>query len=221
MGFAHLICEVSSAGRAYRLRVIQGVVFHFMSKLINSGHYLVDCPGHPNLMSNGKIYEHIVVAEQKIGRYLRKGEVVHHLDENGFNNSLDNLIVFATNAEHTAFHFSKDKTKLYFDEEGIAHFPLTERSEKGYRVHKCKICGGLCDIKAEMCKSCYNATRRKSFDRISRQELKDLIRKEPFVKIGKMFGVSDNAIRKWCIKHGLPKTKREINSLSDEEWKTI
>ena len=31
----------------------------------------------------------------------------------------------------------------------------------------------------------------------------------------------DNAIRKWCVLEGLPKTKKEINSYSDEEWQQI
>ena len=56
---------------------------------------------------------------------------------------------------------------------------------------------------------------------VDRQTLKDLIRTTPFLQIGTMFMVSDNAIRKWCEKFNLPKTKKEINSYSDEEWEKI
>lgn len=42
-----------------------------------------------------------------------------------------------------------------------------------------------------------------------------------FTAIGKMFNVSDNAIRKWCDAEHLPRTKKEINSYSDEEWDLI
>ena len=52
----------------------------------------------------------------------------------------------------------------------------------------------------------------------SRQELKDLIRTESFVSIGKQYKVSDNAVRKWCVKHGLPSKKQDINNYSDLEW---
>lgn len=31
----------------------------------------------------------------------------------------------------------------------------------------------------------------------------DLISKHPFTKIGKMFNVSDNAVRRWCKKYNL------------------
>lgn len=49
-------------------------------------------------------HEHRVVAEQILGRPLKKGEVVHHIDENKRNNNPDNLRVFASQAEHAAHH---------------------------------------------------------------------------------------------------------------------
>ena len=56
---------------------------------------------------------------------------------------------------------------------------------------------------------------------ITREELKEMIRILPFTYIGQEYQVSDNAVRKWCVKFGLPKTKKEINSYSDEEWDKI
>ena len=45
-----------------------------------------------------------------------------------------------------------------------------------------------------------------------------MIRTLPFTQIGTKYGVTDNAIRKWCDKYELPRTKKEIVSYSDEEW---
>ena len=71
-----------------------------------------------------------------------------------------------------------------------------------------------------LCIECSNLQSRVC-ERPSRQDLKNLIRTTPFTKIGKMFGVSDNAIRKWCDKFNLPQKAREIKKYSDEEWEKI
>lgn len=49
-------------------------------------------------------HEHRVVAEKKLGRKLRDGEVVHHIDGNKRNNDPDNLMVFSSQAEHASYH---------------------------------------------------------------------------------------------------------------------
>ena len=51
--------------------------------------------------------------------------------------------------------------------------------------------------------------------------LKELIRNKTFCDIGREYGVSDNAVRKWCDKYSLPRTKKEIKSLSQDEWDKI
>lgn len=56
---------------------------------------------------------------------------------------------------------------------------------------------------------------------ISREELKKLIRTTSFTQIGKQFGVSDNAIRKWCDKYNLPRKVSDIKKISDKDWELI
>jgi hypothetical protein len=46
---------------------------------------------------------HRTIAEYKIGRKLEKGEIVHHIDGNKFNNSPENLEVI-TQSEHINKH---------------------------------------------------------------------------------------------------------------------
>lgn len=64
--------------------------------------------------NNGKTYakvygrhEHRVVAEELLGRELKPGEVVHHIDGNKRNNNPENLIVFSSQSEHVKFHNRK------------------------------------------------------------------------------------------------------------------
>ena len=54
---------------------------------------------------NGR-HQHRVIAEQIIGRKLKKGEIVHHKDHNKKNNHPSNLEVM-TQSEHARGHFKK------------------------------------------------------------------------------------------------------------------
>ncbi len=49
-------------------------------------------------------HTHRVVAEQMLGRPLKKGEVVHHIDGNKRNNDPTNLMIFENQAAHAKFH---------------------------------------------------------------------------------------------------------------------
>ena len=48
----------------------------------------------------GVIYEHRLVLERKLGRYLLPGEVPDHIDGLTLHNAPDNLRLFSSNAEH-------------------------------------------------------------------------------------------------------------------------
>lgn len=53
-------------------------------------------------------HTHRIVAEQILGRPLKPGEVVHHIDRNKRNNNPDNLMVFASQADHVKWHKEHD-----------------------------------------------------------------------------------------------------------------
>lgn len=49
-------------------------------------------------------HTHRIVAEELLGRALRPGEVVHHIDGNKRNNTPENLMVFPSQREHARWH---------------------------------------------------------------------------------------------------------------------
>ena len=72
----------------------------------------VQMPSHPKARVDGYVYIHQLQAEKKLGRSLRKEECVHHIDHDKYNNDIENLMVFKTNSDHSAFHAGND---IYLD----------------------------------------------------------------------------------------------------------
>lgn len=91
--------------------------------------------------------------------------------------------------------------------------------EKNY----CIDCGKEITKKAIRCIQCSGKNNSIPIEEmeVTREELKNLIREKSFLEIGRIYNVSDNAIRKWCIKLKLPNTKSKIKSYSNEEWALI
>ena len=80
----------------------------------------------------------------------------------------------------------------------------------------CEDCGCEISYGAKKCLSCRNKEKSKNIP--EKDELKSLIRTLPFTQIGHKFGVTDNAVRKWCDKYNLPRRSGDIKKYTEEEW---
>ncbi len=100
------------------------------------------------------------------------------------------------------------------------------RVKKNQEIEKkyyCIDCGKEITKNATRCVDCANKIRKKVSreDMPTREELKEKIRNQSFLQIGRDYGVSDNAIRKWCDNYQLPRKKADINKYSNQEWDQI
>lgn len=68
------------------------------------GYIYVLCKDHPNANAGGYVFEHRLVVEAFIGRYLNTKEVIHHIDLNKKNNKIENLMLFENDSKHQSFH---------------------------------------------------------------------------------------------------------------------
>ena len=95
-----------------------------------------------------------------------------------------------------------------------------EIDEDKKKHHYCPSCGAEVTRNGLKCPKCAKFDKR-IVERPDRETLKHLIRTKPFLQIGKLYNVSDNAIRKWCIAENLPSRSKEIKAYTDEEWSKI
>ena len=59
----------------------------------NNGYVMIRVEGHPRADKRGHyVYEHDLIMEQQIGRYLKPNEVVHHINEIRDDNRIENLM---------------------------------------------------------------------------------------------------------------------------------
>jgi hypothetical protein len=141
-----------------------------------------------------------------------------------------NNIVFDIKSSELSFSeiadkYSIDISMIYYINRGDYHtivgetYPL--RKVKTTHVPKyCIDCGAQIHVTSNRCPSC-DHIRQQKCKHPTREELKDLIRNNSFLQISKMYGVSDNAIRKWCISYNLPIKRPDIKNIDENKWEEI
>ena len=114
--------------------------------------------GYEYFYDKKKVFTHRKVAEEILGRKLKKNEVVHHLDHNKLNNDKNNIVIL-TRADHARLHIFPE-LELKIQEDGTHKVvPFTKVcsvcgdefrtfSKKLFVCDKCFVLckNGVCDI---------------------------------------------------------------------------
>ena len=85
------------------------------------GYYGIWSPDHPRADKQGYVYEHTLAAEKKYGRLPTELEVVHHINLDKLDNSVDNLWL-CDNKSHLVCHRSIEKLIKPLLEKGVIGF---------------------------------------------------------------------------------------------------
>jgi hypothetical protein len=173
--------------------------------------------GYFYLMLGGRMeYTHREVARLILGRSLCPGEVVHHIDEDKLNNDQSNLQVFKTRADHVRFHALPEGRREVLRLDDGAFICREKPSEI------CVVCGTpfipTHRRKGRPQKSCSHecaarlrivVTGKKPLSKsITAKKLHELMWSEPATRIARRMKVSDTAIKKLAILHGVPRPGR-------------
>lgn len=130
-------------------------------------------------------------------------EEVNHIDHDKLNCDMTNLEWCTRkenmNAMSVFYRKNKDLTKIKFREQ---------------KHCECLSCGVNISstTKTSMCPKCYSFSSRKT-QRPNKEELLELIKTYSFLELSRIYNVSDNAIRKWCKKYGLPFKRKDIEKI--------
>ena len=76
----------------------------------------------------------------------------------------------------------------------------------------CPFCGTSIERRSKCCVTCSHNMQR-VVQRPDKHRLMQLIANSSFVNVGKMFGVSNKAIVKWCAAYGLPTKIKDLKQL--------
>jgi len=85
-------------------------------------------------------------------------------------------------------------------------YNILESSDKQFNhIDTCKECGKVISKTAQhgLCRECYCRSTRKC-EHPSKDELYELLCKNNFCAVGRMYNVDSNAVRKWCKQYNLP-----------------
>lgn len=141
--------------------------------------------------------------EVYLGRELRDNEVTHHLDCNPLNNLLSNLIVLE-NSMHMRLHAWINRGSPIHENYKFGENVLDRYKNVKTINTYCKVCELTLQEKQEhYCSEKCRALDKRRVEWPSKEVLTGELENNSYCALGRKYGVSDNAVRKWARHYGI------------------
>lgn len=167
-----------------------------------SGHILIYRPDYLNSYKTGNykgyIYEHRFIMERSIGRFLTEDEVVHHLNLDPSDNRLQNLILLTRDA-HAKLHDWLNSGAPGYESSRQKGVNSGKPVLRNTVARRCKVCEvTLSNHQTTYCCTDHHRIDLRSNSKIpSPVDLQQDLSTMSYLAVGRKYGVSDNAVRKW------------------------
>lgn len=128
-------------------------------KVMKTGYVMIRVYDRPDAGNGGYVYEHRYVVEKAMGKPLRPGAEIHHVNEDKTDNRPQNLVVCPDKSYHVLLHIRQRVIRAGGN-------PNTDKVCSSCKLAKPKAdfyrCSSGYDGLIEYCKLCFNARRRTS-----------------------------------------------------------
>ena len=156
---------------------------------------------------------------QNPGEWMGKPMALELDHINGISNDhrLENLRFLCPNCHATTDTYCGKNIREAKHSQPVNKSQQKKHKPKPKPQHFCAHCGKpLKTTSATLCLSCVN---RRVLDRPTPIEIAQTVKEKGFFRGAKDYGVSDNAVRRWCDEYGIPRHTKQLVAWLDDEFK--
>jgi hypothetical protein len=139
-------------------KFLQGHNMGKKERIKKGKYWVVKCTNHPRVDEKGYVFEHILILEKSLGRFLPIKARGHHANGDRLNNENDNLVLCEDQKYHTLLH-SRMKA---FKECGNPHLRKCYICQKWDDPNNLYMKPDGCSPRHKSCMSEYNKLHRRS-----------------------------------------------------------